>query len=386
MANDAPLLLDVTRLVWRRWIGRQPTGIDRVCLSYLDHFAPRAQAVVHHKHFRRVLDRGSSKELFDLLREPPNDFRTALAARALRRFGGKASDPGGRLYLNIGHTGLDQSGFGAWVRGAAVRPIYFVHDLIPLTNPEFCRPGEEQRHRTRMHTVLSTASGVIGNSQATLDELARFSSIEGLPRPPAFAAWLGGTPLARLAAGAAKPDRPTFVILGTIEARKNHLLLLKVWRRLVERLGAGAPRLLIIGQRGWEIDEVCKILDHDETLRDHVFELNDCSDQELATHLASARALLFPSHAEGFGLPLVEALAVGTPVIASDIPVFHEIGQGIPMLLDAANESAWEAAIADFAQLASAAREAQVRQSERFRAPTWSDHLQAVEGWLETVA
>ena len=321
----------------------------------------------------------------DLLRQPPKRFRAALASRAVRRLGGMSCDPGGRLYLNIGHTGLDSRGFRTWVRKTGVRPVYFVHDLIPLTDPDFCRPGEDDRHRARMRTVLSTASGVIGNSQSTLDDLARFSATEGLQYPPALAAWLGGTPLECSATPASEPDRPTFVVLGTIEARKNHLLLLNIWSRLVTRLGADAPRLLIIGQRGWEVDEVCRILDTD-ALRGHVVELNDCSDQQLASHLASARALLFPSKAEGFGLPLVEALRLGVPVVASDLPVFHEIGQGIPMLLDPANESSWEAAILDFAQPASAARDDQLERLAGFRSPTWNEHLQAVESWLGKLA
>jgi glycosyltransferase involved in cell wall biosynthesis len=370
----------VTRLVWRRWAGRQPTGIDRVCLAYLDRFSPHAQAVVHHPRYRRILDRTSSNELFDLLREPPKRFRSALLGRALRRLGGTSCASGGRLYLNIGHTGLDSGRFRAWVRQSRVRPVYFVHDLIPITHPDLCRPGEAERHRSRMRTVLSTAAGVIGNSRATLDNLARFAQAERMPCPETLAAWLGTTAAGRRPRRVS--DRPTFVVLGTIEARKNHLLLLRIWSRLVARLGAEAPRLLIIGQRGWEADEVFRILDTDHSLTDHVIELNACSDEDLLSHLASATALLFPSAAEGYGLPVVEALGAGVPVIASDLPVFREIGQGIPMLLDAEDESSWEAAIVDFAQSKSAARAEQLQRLAGFRPPTWSDHFEAVEHWL----
>jgi glycosyltransferase involved in cell wall biosynthesis len=382
LTNDAPLLLDVTRLVWRRWAGRQPTGIDRVCLAYLDHFGPRAQAVVHHPRFRRILDRASSGRLFDLLRGPPERFRGALVTGALRRLGGHACDSKGRLYLNIGHTGLDQDGFGAWVRQSDARPVYFVHDLIPLTNPEFCRPGEAERHRKRMRTALATASGVIANSHSTIDELTRFAGAEALPCPPALAAWLGTRDFQRNSDAHSPAARPTFLVLGTIEARKNHLLLLRIWQRLAERMKSAIPQLVIIGQRGWEADEVFNILDGKQAISDHVIELNACADDELARHFAGARALLFPSKVEGYGLPLVEALAAGLPVIASDLPVFHEIGQGVPMLLDPEDEGAWERAILDFAQPKSAARADQLRRLAGFRAPTWSDHFEAVEAWL----
>ena len=385
MADNAPLLLDATRLIWRRWAGREPTGVDRVCLAYLKRFAPDAQAVVHHPRFRGILDRRASAVLFEMLDEPPRRFRASFIGavlRHLRPFGCRGK---GRAYLNIGHTGLDSTGFAQWTRRADVKPVYFVHDLIPITHPQFCRVGEADRHRERMRTVLSSAAGVIANSQATLDDLRRFALDEGLPSPPAVAAWLGTRPLAPADAARRAPDRPTFVVLGTIEARKNHLLLLKVWTRLVERLGAGAPRLLIVGQRGWEADEVFRILDRDEWLRGHVVELNDCSDSELTNHLVTARALLFPSQAEGFGLPLVEALGLGVPVIASDLPAFREIGQGIPAFLDATDAEAWEAAIVDFARPESAARAAQLHALERYRPPDWESHFRLVEPWLASL-
>lgn len=384
-SNEAPLLLDVTRLIWRRWRGRRATGIDRVCLAYLRQFSGRAQAVIHHRYLRRILDRDSSRELFDILREPPERFRPALLLAALRRLGGRSCSGDGRLYLNIGHTGLDSEGFRKWVAGNDLRPVYFVHDLIPLTDPGYCRAGEADRHRRRMHTVLETGCGIIGNSQATIDELAEFAERERMSCPPAIAAWLGSTRLQAPQLSCPEPDRPDFVVLGTIEARKNHILLLEIWSKLVESLGQRAPRLLIIGQRGWEAEQAFRMLDDNESLRGHVLELSNCSDEDAAGYLATARALLFPSKAEGFGLPLVEALGMGVPVIASDLPVFAEIGQGVPTLIDWSDEGAWLAAILDFARPESVERREQLERLKRFRVPDWKAHFGTVEDWLPTL-
>lgn len=384
MTNDAPLLFDVTRLIWRRWKGRLPTGIDRVCLAYLRHFGPRSQAVVQHERFRRVLGSEASQELFALLEEAPRGLGWKLPLGALRHWGDLDRRGDGRLYLNIGHTGLNSAGFRDWVTRSNVRPVYFVHDLIPITHPEFCRAGETEKHRERMQTVLTTAAGVIGNSQATLDELAAFAREEGLPSPPNVAGWLGTDTLPS-PSDPPQADRPTFVVISTIEARKNHLMLLDIWSRLIDRLDDETPRLLIIGQRGWEADDVFDRLDNDEKLRGHVAELNTCSDAELATCMASARALLFPSLAEGYGLPLVEALGAGVPVIASDLPVFREIGGDIPTFIEAGDSSAWEAAILDYAQADSAARTAQLKRVQGFQAPSWDDHFRTVETFLSTL-
>src|SRR5262249_9203837 len=151
------------------------------------------------------------------------------------------------------------------------------------------------RHQARMDTILTTAAGVIGNSQATLDSMASYARNMGLPQPPAVAAWLGTTSLAVTEAPAAVRSRPPFVILGLIEGLKNHLMLLNAWTRLVRRLGPGSPQLLIIGQRGWECEQAVDLLERSETLRGSVVEIGRCSDLELAGHLQDARALLFPS-------------------------------------------------------------------------------------------
>ena len=374
-------MLDVTRLIWRRWKGRHPTGIDRVCLAYVRHFGPRAQAVVQHDRFRRILDRSASQRLFALLDAPPSQFRRKLPGAILRHLGGLNRSGDHRLYLNVGHTGLDLPGLRAWLSRSTVRPVYLVHDLIPITHPALCRPEEANRHRERMRTVLTTAAGVIGNSQATLDDLAGFARREGLPNPPSLAAWLGSDPLPR-PEPRPSTDRPTFVILGTIEARKNHQLLLGIWRKLVAQLGCKAPRLLVIGQRGWEAEHVFDVLDRDDRLRGHVVELNACSDEQLAQHLGSARALLFPSLAEGYGLPLVEALGMGVPVIASDLPVFREIGGDIPIYLNPLDAAAWEAAISDYARPESPARAKQIERMTAFKSFGWDAHFDAVERWL----
>ena len=378
-------MIDVSRLIWRRWRGRRPTGIDRVCLAYLRHFAPRAQAVVQHDRLRRILDVESSQELFALLEMPGRSFRTSLVLGALRRLSRFGETGNGRLYLNVGHTGLDSPGYREWVRNADVKPIYLVHDLIPITHPEFCRANEADKHRERMRTVLTTAAGVIANSQATLDELASFGRSENLPKPPVLAAWLGVEPLLP-PSSVETAASPTFVVLGTIEARKNHLLLLDIWSRLIDEMGVSAPRLLIIGQRGWEAGPVFERLDKDEKLRGHVFELGRCSDEELARHVASAHALLFPSSAEGYGLPLMEALGLGVPVIASDLPVFREIAGDIPTYLDPLDCDGWQVAIRDFMRPESGARKAQIERLKNFRTPGWSSHFDRVERWLGAIA
>ena len=335
--------------------------------------------MVQHEKFRRILDEQSSQQLFRLLDNPGRHFKISLIFGALRNAAHLNGQGEGRPYLNVGHTGLNSPQFRTWVSSANVRPIYMVHDLIPITHPQFCRQGEDSRHRDRMSTVLRTAAGVIGNSKATLEELANFARTTKLKMPPSHAAWLGSEILPK-ARGANSPSLATFVTLGTIEARKNHIMLLRIWSRLIERLGREAPQLVIIGGRGWEAEPTFELLDR---LSDHVVELNHCSDVELAAYLSSARALLFPSLAEGYGLPLIEALGAGVPVLASDLPVFREIAGDIPMYLDPGDENGWEAAILDYMNPDSISRTGQLERMRSFHRPDWKSHFEGVESWLD---
>ena len=79
--NDAPLLIDVSRLVWRRWSGTRATGIDRICLAWLEYYAPRAQAVIIHRQGKAILPEGTSRKLFELLLRPERSKRDVLRFR-----------------------------------------------------------------------------------------------------------------------------------------------------------------------------------------------------------------------------------------------------------------------------------------------------------------
>lgn len=380
-----PILIDVSRLIWRLWSRRLSTGIDRVCLAYLEHFAPRARAVVQYRRFRSVLDKGSSARLFDLLLDGSDHFRSrlawTLASAGMRRDSADAR----QIYLNVGHTGLNSPFLGPWLARNDLCPIFLIHDLIPITHPQYCREGEDARHEQRIEKALRTASGIIVNSTATRRDLAQFAADRGLPVPPSLVAWLGvDEPSAGMTANSGKLDRPYFVLLGTVEARKNHLTILHAWSDLVARLGNEAPELIIIGQRGWEAAEATAILDDLGPLKDYVREMPRCGDQAMRRLVAGARALLMPSFVEGFGLPLIEALQLGAPVLASDLAVFREIAGDIPTYLDPHDREAWFAAVLDYAK-DGAERRRQLNAITGFHAPTWADHFERVEEFLDTL-
>ena len=385
-AHQRPFLLDVSRLIWRAWTRRLPTGIDRVCLAYLDHYAARSHALIQKGSLRIVLNAKASDALFQLLRHGGPRIRTRLTACLAQTGWQRERDVRGKIYLNVGHTGLDARSLPNWLKRTKLRPAYLVHDLIPITHPHYCREGEAGRHTQRMRHMLQSADGVIANSQDTLDQLAQFAINQNLSLPEhKLAALLGTEALHMTTPSLDRPSRPYFVMIGTIEARKNHLLLLKIWQRLVQDLGEKAPMLLLIGQRGWEIDEVAHILDQDQSLQGHVVELGRCSDAQMIGLLGGARALLMPSFAEGFGIPVIEALQAGAPVIASDLGVFREVAGDIPLYLRPDDAASWMDAILNYSAK-SEDRQRQVSLIADYAAPNWEDHFRRVDSWLEGVS
>jgi glycosyltransferase involved in cell wall biosynthesis len=178
-----------------------------------------------------------------------------------------------------------------------------VHDLIPLTHPEYCRPAEREKHVRRMNNALDLAAGIVTNSEATRQELMLYAAQNNRVLPPTEVALLARR-MRSIDAGERRVSEPYFVMLSTIEPRKNHWLILQIWCRLIERLGPAAPRLVVIGQRGWECENVVDLLERCEALCGFVTEISDCSDESPVNYLCHAQALLFPSFAEGYGMPV----------------------------------------------------------------------------------
>ena len=383
------ILIDISRLLYRRFANRLPTGVDRVSLEYLRHYNGVARAVLSFGGFHVVLPQAASARIFRILSDPPTNSREhwwyvpSLVTAVLTGFWTERNVKDAILF-NTGHMGLGDDQYARGLRARGVRPIFMVHDLIPITHPEFCRPGEREKHWRRMHNVLRLSCAIVTNSEDTLASLTVFSKRVSLPMPPALVAPLAPG-LSRVSPAARPIKEPYFVVLSTIEPRKNHAMLLHLWRRLREELGENAPRLVIIGQRGWECENVVDLLERSELLRGYVFELPRCNDTDLASYLHHSQALLFPSFVEGYGMPLIEALAAGVPVLASNLGVFREFADNIPEYVDPLDPQHWLALIKEYSDPASAKRAAQITRMRAFALPTWERHFALLESLLSRV-
>ncbi|MFS0772741.1 glycosyltransferase family 4 protein [Sphingomonas sp. 1P08PE] len=353
-------------------------------LAYLRHFASRARAVVQHRGVTRVLGELASQSLFALLADATARARSGIAAHLAKALAIPLRPTIGSLYLNVSHTDFDLPSHSAWLHRHALRAIYLIHDLIPILHPDHCRPRAVVRHTGRVDAALRHGSGIIVGSAAVARDLEDYAGRRRSSTPPVAISALAGATLDSTATRCSDLG-DFFLCVGTIESRKNHLLLLRAWERLRERLGPSTPRLVIVGRWGTGSEEFREALDRSGMSGNLIEVLDHCGDDELATMMATARAMLMPSLAEGFGLPMAEALRMGVPVIASDLPCFREVGQGIPCLLDPHDVAAWVARIVALDQ-ATARRQRKVDALHGYRASTWDQHFARVDPWLAEIA
>jgi glycosyltransferase involved in cell wall biosynthesis len=377
------MLIDITRLVHRRLRGRLPTGIDRVSLAYVERYGERASALLRFAGSWRVLGRQASQSLFNALTERHPRSWPAFVRCLVRGLTARAEPrQRHRLLINTGHSGLEHARYARELQRRQLRGLYVLHDLIPITHPQFARPVQERRHRRRLQTMLGSARVLVVNSRATRAELAAHARQLGSALPDCVVAPLAPAALPEPALQAPLAA-PYFVVLGTLEPRKNHQLLLRLWRRLGEELGSGAPRLIVIGQPGWGSAPTVRQLRRCPELRRLVTWHAHCTDGELATWLAHARALLFPSLAEGYGLPLVEALSLRVPVLASGLPAFRELAGEIPEFLDPADERGWHGAVLDYSDPEGLRPRLQRARMAAFVAPEWAAHFDALDAVID---
>ena len=237
-----------------------------------------------------------------------------------------------------------------------VKSVFFVHDLLPLRHPEWFTESNTRTHRKFLDIVVRRASACIVNTKVVAAELSQYLRDNHRFDVPILVEATPSKATVDTPADLELKKTAYFIICGTIEARKNHSLLIDVWRQLAMSSIPHPPKLVIAGARGWRNDNVFAALDDDPLIRANIIEATGLSTNGLFALIRNAAALLIPSFDEGYGLPLIEAQSLGTPVIASDIAVFREIaGEGVSFY-NPFDADAWKVAIETVAMDPEAAR------------------------------
>jgi glycosyltransferase involved in cell wall biosynthesis len=236
-----------------------------------------------------------------------------------------------------------------------------VHDTVPWTHPETLTPRGVRWHRAMIRRAARRSLGLVVPTQAVADDLRRRVPV----RVPVHVAGHGVA--AALSAGIEVPDLPKRFVLavGTIEPRKGIGVLLDAMTEL------DVP-LVLVGQPGWGGIEPRRA-------GVEVRVLGRVTDAELATVLGRASVLAAPSLAEGFGLPVLEAMAAGVPVVHSDAPALVEVAGGAGVCVPRANPSALAAGLREV--LSSSQRASGLSSAGRARAAEFSWERAAEAVW-----
>ncbi|SMF34661.1 glycosyltransferase family 4 protein [Desulfovibrio gilichinskyi] len=289
------------------------------------------------------------------------------------------------LYFNCSHYGIADNikVIQTMKVLGRIKFCYYLHDIIPIEFPEYVRDGDDLIHFDRVKVMLTYGDIIYVNSNYTRKQLQNFCNRYSF-EPPFVVVTRIGVEDCFLQKEICKPrflDKKIlskyFVYVSTIEPRKNHLLLLNVWRQIVEDV-VDPPYLVLVGHRGWNNQIVFDMLDRALALKEYVIELNDIADADLVSLIKNAKAMLFPSFSEGWGMPLVESAALQVPVICSDIDVFHEAGQNMMKYINSIDGGQWKKTLIQFGDCTEE-RELIVRSLVTFDVPTWQDHFEQVE-------
>jgi glycosyltransferase involved in cell wall biosynthesis len=214
-------------------------------------------------------------------------------------------------------------------------PIWFlIHDILPMSHPQWFTPASRLKYRRWMRVCAALADGIFCMSpevsRQTADLLVNRYGRTDLPRIVTITPGSNITLADRQLGpdklpGAAKLDAQTFgqavLVVGTLEPRKGHADTLAAFD-LLWRQGHRVP-LVLIGRVGWNTVELQAAIKQHKQYNQLLFWFDDVADEALHAAYRHCRLTLVPSLAEGYGLPLDEALALGAPVLARDIPVFR---------------------------------------------------------------
>jgi glycosyltransferase involved in cell wall biosynthesis len=218
------------------------------------------------------------------------------------------------------------------------RSVLTIHDLSTLLYPETHRTSAVRRARLRLPVAATMAAAIITPTEAVKREVCerlkikpeKVKAIHEAPRRTF-------TPLPGDEAAAIRQrlgvEDEFLLFVGTLEPRKNLSTLLRAFAQLLNDTSL-RPQLVIAGGEGWMIRETLSLMDSGG-IKDRVRLTGYLNDEDLRALYSSCRAFIYPSLYEGFGLPPLEAMACGAPVVASRIAALQETLGEVAVLIEA---------------------------------------------------
>ena len=317
-------------------------------------------------------------------RYAPQDFGLAAQTTADLHKTANIQIAAGDVFLGLDLAAhllpLRQAMLVGWKR-LGVKIHILVYDLLPLLYPAWFNPSTHQNFQRWLRTIAIIADSLICISNTVKTELADYLQqhfklspqairITSIPLGADIAATLPSLGMPSNAADllAQFTGHPALLMVGTLEPRKGHAQVLAALETLWQR--SSQVRLIIVGKPGWHTDAIQSTLRNHAQLNKQLFWFDDASDEWLSSLYRAASGVVVASEAEGFGLPLTEAICHGKPVLARDIPVFHEISAGAVTYFEYINTEVLADKISNWINQVSTQ---QHKPNRNTGLPTWQD-------------
>jgi glycosyltransferase involved in cell wall biosynthesis len=229
----------------------------------------------------------------------------------------------------------------------SVRVALLIHDIIPVRRPEWCDPSHVKVFRAWVDSVLPLCDTIFSNSRATAKEVLDYARLQNLtlrdtihpiPIGTGFAPSrsVNELPPVETPALPGLPSPGSYVLfVSTVEARKNHTFLFRIWILLLEQMAAEkVPTLVFAGRVGWLVQDLMQQLRNTNFLNGKIVLVEHPNDAELVALYRGCRFTVYPSLYEGWGLPVTESLAFGKPCVISDQASLPEAGGSLARYFD----------------------------------------------------
>ncbi len=257
------------------------------------------------------------------------------------------------------------------------RHVTLCYDLIPITHPALFEADVARDFGAYWRAILPVTDRCIVTAACIARDVRQFCAAEGMAVPEIVQRPLGADPpppaIESAPPGGLVPGRYALLV-GTIEPRKGHAMLLDAWR-MVRAAGVTDFQLVFAGRPGWMVGPVLDALGAGVP---GVLHLPAVGDAGLEALYRGASFCVYPSVYEGFGLPLLEAFARGIPVLASTGGAVPETAAGLAPCLDPTDARAWASAILGWVRHPDRVAAAAAQTRQRFSHPTWPVAAEAI--------
>ena len=229
------------------------------------------------------------------------------------------------------------------LKKCGVRIISFIQDIIMVTHPQFCREDDILTFLEYVGAVMLYADRILVTTKTTKNYMTKVygdinkgkclsdkrdfvDRIDIVPLGADFKRKAVDTnkekSLSSDVEAMIKKKKPYLVMVGTIEPRKNQELLIEAYEKGLNKLGIN---VVIAGHPGWHTERLLKRIEEHPDLGNGIYYFDNAKDEDIEALYKNSFALAFPSYIEGYGLPIMEAMYHGVPLLLSDTSINHEM-------------------------------------------------------------